>query len=92
MPSFKVTKSGVVKLLFGLDPKKSLGPDDISPRVLKETCAESADILTYISNQSLSSGIVPADWRVANIFALHKNGAKELPQNCRPTSLTSICG
>ena len=91
MPSFEVTKNGVVKLLSGLDPKKSLGPDDISPRILRETCVESADVLTYIFNQSLASGIVPADWRVANIFALHKKGAKELPENYRPISLTSIC-
>src|SRR5664279_3234927 len=62
-----------------------------SQRVLRETCVESADVLTYIFNQSLASGIVPADWRVANIFALHKKGAKELPENYRPISLTSIC-
>src|SRR5664279_4387685 len=61
-----------------------------SQRVLRETCVESADVLTYIFNQSLASGIVPADWRVANIFALHKMGAKELPENYRPISLTSI--
>ena len=91
MPNFEVTRNGVIKLLSGLNCKKSLGPDDISPRILKETCAESANILTYIFNQSLSSGIVPADWRIANIFALHKKGAKELPENYRPISLTSIC-
>jgi Reverse transcriptase (RNA-dependent DNA polymerase) len=74
-----------------LDPKKSLSPEDISPRVLKETCIESADVLTYIFNQSLTSGIASADWPVANIFDLHRKGAKELPENYRPISLTSIC-
>ena len=47
--------------------------------------------LTSIFNQSLSTGVVPEDWHQANIFALHKKGSKELPENYRPISLTSIC-
>src|SRR5208282_6786858 len=43
--------------------------------------------LTYIQ----TTGIVPEDWLLANIFALHKKGPKELPENYRPISLTSIC-
>ena len=31
-----------------------------------------------------------ADWRIANICALHKKNARELPENYRPISLTSI--
>ena len=41
-------------------------------------------------NQSLNSGVVPADWRIANICALHKKNARELSENYRPISLTSI--
>ena len=48
-------------------------------------------MLTSIFNQSLSTGVIPEDWRQANIFALHKKGSKELPENYRPISLTSIC-
>ena len=68
-----------------------VSPDEISPRVLKETAVEIAPVLTSIFNQSLSTGVVPEDWRQANIFALHKKGSKELPENYRPISLTSIC-
>ena len=49
-----------------------------------------APILTFIYNQSLSTGVVPEDWRVANIFALHKKGPKDLAENYRPMSLTSL--
>jgi len=90
MPAFEVTTPGVYKLLSGLDTRKSLGPDEISPRVMKETCSEISGILTFIFNQSLNSGVVPADWRIANIFALHKKNSKDLPENYRPISLTSI--
>ena len=59
MPTFEVTSPGVCKLLSGLDPKKLLGADDISPRIMKEACIEISGILTFIFNQSLNSGVVP---------------------------------
>jgi hypothetical protein len=70
---------------------KSTGPDELSPRVLKEVSNEIAPTLTFIFNQSLLHGELPEDWLVANIFALHKKGPKDLPDNYRPISLTSIC-
>ena len=91
MPDIQVTTPGVLKLLSQLDIRKSMGPDGISPRILKETSHEVALILTFIFNQSLSSGVVPQDWRSANIFAMHKKGPKDLAENYRPISLTSIC-
>jgi len=59
--------------------------------VLKETASDISVVLTFIYNQSLSSGTVPADWRMANIFALHKKGPKDLAENYHPISLTSVC-
>jgi len=60
-------------------------------RPLSNRSAARKPILTFIYNQSLSSGVVPEDWRTANIFALHKKGPKHLAENYRPISLTSIC-
>ena len=50
-----------------------------------------APLLTFIFNQSLQNGQVPADWRHGNIFPLHKKGSKSLATNYRPISLTSVC-
>src|SRR5208282_365093 len=91
MSDIQVTVNGVLKLLAGIDVKKSTGPDELSPRVLKESREEIAPVLTFIFNQSLSAGAVPEDWLLVNIFALHKKGPKDLPENYRPISLTSIC-
>jgi len=91
MPDMIITEPGVLKLLLMLNPNKSLGPDDIPPHVLKEASSEIAPVLTWIFNQSISSGTVPDDWRLANIFPLHKKGPKALPENYRPVSLTCIC-
>ena len=81
MPDILVTNPGVLKLLSSLDTKKSVGPDSISPQVLKEAKHQIAPILTFIYNQSLSSGVMPEDCCTANIFALHKKGPKDLGEN-----------
>ena len=91
MSDIEVTQPGVLKLLAYLDPKKLTGPDQLSPRMLKEVSSEVTPVLTYIFNQSLSTGIVPVDWRLANIFPLHKKGRRDLAENYRPISLTSVC-
>ena len=91
MPEITVTQPGVQKLLSGLNENKSPGADDISPHILKKCHGELSGPLTFLFNQSLNTGEVPDDWRIANVFALHKKGPKELPENYRPISLTSIC-
>ena len=37
---------------------------------------------------SLQLGIVPQDWREANVAPLHKKSSREKPENYRPVSLT----
>jgi len=48
--------------------------------------------LTKLFNLSLRTGIVPQDWRDANVSPLYKKGSKNKPENYRPVSLTSIVG
>ena len=67
MPPITITVQGVGKLLTGLNPNKAQGPDEISPRLLKELHTEVAPILTTIFQRSLDTGIVPNDWKHAII-------------------------
>ncbi|MGH0148426.1 UNVERIFIED_CONTAM: hypothetical protein FKN15_017720 [Acipenser sinensis] len=46
--------------------------------------------LTKIMQQSLDTGVVPTDWKIANVIPIHKKGDKTEPGNYRPISLTSI--
>jgi len=46
--------------------------------------------LAVIFIKSMSSGIVPQDWRDGNIAPIFKKGSKKEPGNYRPISLTSI--
>ena len=78
MSNITVTCHGVLKLLEGINGKKSSGPDEISPRILKEVRVEIAPILTFIFYQSLQQGCLPTDWLTANVFALHKKAQKPI--------------
>ncbi|KAK4831137.1 LOW QUALITY PROTEIN: hypothetical protein QYF61_015440 [Mycteria americana] len=82
----------VSDLLYHLDTHKSMGPDEIHPRVLKELADELTKPLSIIYQQSWLTGEVPADWRLANVTPIFKNGRKEDPGNYRPVSLTSVPG
>ncbi|KAK4806819.1 hypothetical protein QYF61_005615 [Mycteria americana] len=82
----------VSDLLHHLDTHKSMGPDEIHPRVLKELAEELTKPLSIIYQQSWLTGEVPADWRLANVTPIFKKGRKEDPGNYRPVSLTSVPG
>jgi len=86
-----ITLNGIVKLLKNLNSYKAAGPDNISPRVLKELASDIGPILLLIYRKSLHTSIIPDDWRTANVTPVYKKGPKFLPENYRPISLTSVC-
>ncbi|KAF2352229.1 Reverse transcriptase domain [Trinorchestia longiramus] len=84
------TVKEVEEQLSILNPYKSTRPDGLGPRILKETAEVISEPLTNIFNRSLETGIVPDDWKHANVTPIFKKGNKQIPNYYRPISLTSV--
>ncbi|GAB0187524.1 mitochondrial enolase superfamily member 1 [Grus japonensis] len=82
----------VSDLLHHLDTHKSIGPDGIHPRVLRQLAEVVTKPLSIIDQQSWLTGEVPIYWKLANVMPIYKKGQKEDPGNYRPVTLTSVPG
>ena len=85
-----ITEEMVIKVLNGLNVNKSIGPDEIHPRLLVELADEIAGPLALLFNKSIEHSCLPCDWKNAYISPIYKNGSKSNPENYRPISLTCI--
>ena len=90
MSKIKISEAGTLKLLQSINIHKATGSDSIPGRLLKTCAEEIAPIYKILFQNSLDQGIVPDDWKKANIVPVFKKGYKQLPENYRPISLTSI--
>ena len=80
----------VKKEILFININKAVGPDEIHPRMLKELVDYITIPLFIIMKKSLMTGNIPDDWKLANVSPIFKKGAKNLAENYRPISLTSI--
>jgi hypothetical protein len=90
MKDIRITEGGVLKLLQGLNISKARGPDEISPKILKELSNELTPIMTHFFQQTMDKSTLPEDWTTANICPLYKKADRSIPANYRPVSLTCI--
>ena len=86
----KVTTEMVHEELSNLNINKSVGPDEIHPRILNELADELSEPIALLLNKSLEVGQIPQDWKKAYVSPIYKKGARNRAENYRPISLTSI--
>ena len=85
-----VTPEVVASKISNMKENKSPGVDGISHKILKETVEQINTPLAHVFNMSLQKGIVPSEWKEANIVPLFKKGSRNKSVNNRPVSLTSV--
>jgi hypothetical protein len=85
-----VSEEEVEACLKNINVNKAYGPDNVSPRLLKEAGRSIVGVLTKIFNKSLQLAKFPQAWKQANVLPIYKKAEKFITTNYRPVSLLSI--
>ena len=85
-----VTKEDVHKIIKSLKLKGSTGFDCVSNKLVRGLRTELAYPLKIVINDSLQSGIVPSQLKIAKVLPLYKAGNKQDFSNYRPISLLNV--
>ena len=65
--------------LKSLHAKKSPGPDNLSPKIVKTCSDQFTTPLIMLFNKSIQNGKFPDWWKLAKILALHKKKSRLQP-------------
>ena len=89
-PEVVITEEQTAKAIKAAKNSKALGPDDISPQMLKNLGPHGIKFLTNIYNQCVNTSTIPSLWKTSRIIPLLKPG-KPADQSTsqRPISLLS---
>lgn len=85
-----LSKDEVHIALRNLEEAKAVGPDGISPRLLRGCARELTVPITKIYNMCLQTCKWPESWKVSHIVPIHKKNNKSDAKNYRPISLLSV--
>ncbi|CAN0059444.1 unnamed protein product, partial [Heterosigma akashiwo] len=77
----------VSKVLCSSDINKSVGPDGISPQVLKHCAGQLVAPLTRLFQKISKAAEFPTRWKVARARPVYKKEDASLPKNYRPISI-----
>ena len=88
--SFNIADNDILQSLIRLKRNKSPGPDQIYARTLKELNELLCLPFKHIFSLSLETGMIPDEWKHANVTPIFKKGCKSNAENYRPISLTSL--
>ena len=84
-----IMESEITSEILKLNSRKSAGPDNLSPKILKACEPEIRKPLTEIFNWSFETATYPSKLKIAKVLALYKKKSAFLPENYRPISLLS---
>ena len=79
----------VLKVLSNLDPSSALGPDGIHNTLLKRCAQSLVAPLVILISKSLTTTVIPMQWKISQVVPIFKKGRKAEPLNYRPVHLSS---
>ena len=86
-----LSTKAVHEMLVKLNVHKSLGPDNIHPRILRELADMLSLPIAILFNKSIECEKLPREWKQAYVSPIYKKkGSKSHAENYRPISLTCI--
>ena len=92
LTSLAVTEREVRAALATLVETKAVGPDGVSPRVLRRCSAVLARPLSRLFEAILRQNKWPKIWKTSHVVPVHKKGSRSEAANYRPVSLLSVVG
>ena len=69
-----ITTMEVERVLQSTKPSKALGPDELSPLMLKHLGPKTHSYIAGMFQTSLNTGVIPSIWKTARIIPLLKPG------------------
>ena len=72
-----LSKEVILHELEALATTKSMGADNVHPKILNECRYELAELLCSLMQNSWGKGEIPKDWKCANLTAIHKKDSKK---------------
>ena len=89
--SWRVKLSKVHSVLRSLDMKKAVGPDGVSPYLLKYCCDELCHPVCLLFRYVCRSGEFPLSWKVSHIISVYKcKGSATDPRFYRPIAVFPV--
>ena len=84
---YLITPQEIIDLARLAKYSRSSCPDDIDPLEAKSTVEPVAELISAIVNSYFSTGIVPAELKIASVTPIFKQGDNHLMTNYRPISV-----
>ena len=81
--------ANVRKLIQSLNTKKAPGSDNVTPRILVESCDVLEGPIAHLFSVSVKEKTVPSQWKIANILPIPKKKNPTI-QDLRPISLLPV--
>jgi hypothetical protein len=90
LDNINILEKDVEDVIKCINTSKAYGPDNLSPRLIKEAGTSIVPILTKFFNKSLQLAKFPLIWKRANVLPIYKKAETFITINYRPVSLLSI--